>query len=465
MTTFTSLPQPKDLYDLVNAEVLTPKLTGDQLLIAQSTTRYIVNEPTTLNEIYNAVSSGLPTVNSFFKDINLSGYTRDTLKKYSLILIPYQILVIAIIIIIALLILMVSGAVKPELGIVMILVSILFLILFGIIQLQVFEDFLVERGTTLQTNVNNAYNKYFSTFLQDSALGYVAASQLTINNGVKGAASSLLTAGETGIFVPNNGGTGTLLLTQTGSPTNCNLINPPYYKLTSIQTQTPSGSEEPAIFYTILNEPPVFPDQVLFGSQTAYRLTPKPQNAKVIYIANTNTFSTPDEADSGIIKIVNASNQVPSLLFDSGVVYPLAETQGVNIYPGEVKSFINIGCNFNMTGNGTQFSLAPTIWVEVTSDIRPNGNTINTNSSTYTLRPSNKVYFVQMPGNSTLTLSTQVAVPNQELYIITSLKSSGTLTINGVNPPGLVLNNNSTAYFIAKPALGNAVSWDVIFPS
>jgi hypothetical protein len=459
-----TLPKPRDLYDLINDKVLLPQFSSPELDIAQTTVRSIVNDSVSLNELYNAFISGLPTINKFVTDIDLAGFTRDTLKKYSLILIPYQVVILIVLLTIIITMLMLFQVVTPAIGVVMILASSLFLVLFGILQLQIFVDFLVDRETTFTNTLTNAYNNNLPDFLKTSALGYVSASQFSINNGISGPLASLLPAGQTGMAVPLPGGTGPIVLTNPGTATDANLITPGS-KLTLLKTQTPSTSTQPAIFYTMLNEPNVFPDQVVSGNQLAYRLTPKPQNANVMYIANVNTFDLPEDADIGVVRIVNASTSVPSLLESEGVIYPYAQSQGVNVYPGEVKCFVNIGPNFNMSNSGTSFSLAPTMWVELTADVRPTANVVSTTSTSYTLRPVNKVYFIQMPGGSTLTISRSVAVPNQELYIIASLTSPGTLTIQNVNPNGYTINNGTTAYFLAMQDTVNFITWQLVYPS
>lgn len=456
------LPTPKNLYDLVD-EKLTQSITDPtELAVAKATANQIINgEPININGLYNFFLFAGPSIRDFLTGVNVSNFTNDTLKQYGLIWVPFQYVIIAIFVVFIIVFAMIAGSLEFNIGIWLILLSIGVLGVLAIIQLQLFEDFLVDRKNTFETSVKVNFDKFVGTALLDGALGYISGGQLTFNNGV--------IPSETGT-AQGLGGTGTIVLTNQGSENKPNLLDPPYFKLSLISTVTGPTGPTGAVFHVQLNEPSVVPPNPL-----VYPFVPKPQYAKVVYIGNSNPmFSNgpnPGDYDQGVIKILNASPMISQCIpaglasqYGPDVVLPPKVYQGVFLYPGELKCFVNVGPNFNFytsggSGTGPTIPLAPTMWTEVTSDIRPFSTTTKTNP----IRALNKIIYMQFSGSPTVTVDTSLAIPGQELYLVSQPPDGGTITVS--SDDGTVFTPLTFGKIIyLQFAPGGSNIWFKIFP-
>ncbi len=414
------LPTAQDICSLI-LSVLPPNLPTNTLTVIKNVCDNLSNEYVTLNEAYNFVLGALPQIRSFFAQVDITGSLNTTFKEYTLIWISFQYGVLFLVLTVILAIMMITGQINPLVGFILIIAIAILLVILAVIEVAVLDSFLNNQQTNFQAKFTALLNSILPTAILNGVLGYVSASQLTVN-------------GPTG---PTGPGNGPIILTNPNATFD---LEQPYTKLTIFRTVTPASVVQPAVFNVLLKELEITSGIVRIN-------TVKPQYAKVIYIINGNPpFIYPNLAasigvtgDSGIIRILNATSMQPAVATVPPAEIPLSSTDpaffggptlippqinnGILIYPGECKCLINVGYNQNLPELSSDFpNLAFTTWVELTADIRPFSSVLVSSSLVVNLRPTTRIIFLDVPDNANVTLitpvSTDIAVNGQELYLV-----------------------------------------------
>ncbi len=271
-----------------------------------------------------------------------------------------------------------------------------FLAVVAVVQLNTLNNFMVERAATFQDVISDTITAALKTSAPLGIAGYATASQLNINNGIKDGVKTLT------------------------DPATIEAINPPYQKLLVINTKTPTS---------VTITPAIFPVLLTTGTEGAnYRL----QNCLVIYIMNANpythfTFGSKVTApvDGGILNILNAYSPVPadgyskqdSSYGGTNDVYPTFKGNGVLIYPGEVKCFVNVGVNLPFPKS---IPFAKDNWVELTADVRPFVQKV-TFTADGSLIPTHRIENIVSDRDLTITINNNYAYDGQELIIVANI--------------------------------------------
>lgn len=428
MSSTITIPPSKSITPLIISS-LPSNLTQQEISVIENITENLANEYITVNEIYNLVINALPPINSFLNEIAITNTLKQTFTTYTSIWIPFQFAVIIGIFIIIILTLTIMGYIRIDVAFVLIISGSFFVAAIGILELDTLVDYLSSSETDFINKFTTAFNKFKSDILLSGALGYVSGSQLTVN-------------GPTGPnFVP---GFGPIILNEPGKLFK---LQPAYYKVTLFRTESPTGADMP-IYPVILQENTVNQGPIVIN-------TIKPQYGKIIYIVNSNRInfspSPPTPADTGIIKIINATKTYPpdKSLFNGFEIpwssweppYEGGYTGGVFIYPGECRCFVNAGYNQNLNlippHNSNTGTAAVTTWIELTSIARPNSSVFNSNSMTSFPKPTSVVTFLQIPNTATADLttsfSTEYASPGDEWYLYSAPGSTGPTTTTSIN--------------------------------
>ena len=454
-----NLPTPQDICDLI-LSVLPSGLSSNTITVISNVCENLNNEYITLNEVYNFILNALPQVRSFFAQVDFTGSLNTTFKDYTVIWILFQYGVILLIFSILITTLGLTGTIRGLTAFLLFIGVAMLLILIGVLEVFALNSFLNDQQTNFEAKLTAAFQAMLPPAILNGVLGYVSASQLTIN-------------GPTG---PTGPGNGPIILTDPNTTFN---LDPPYFKLTIFRTLTPITVSQPAVFNVLLKEEEIVSGIIRIN-------TVKPQYAKIIYVINSNPpFFYPALAgvtgvtgDSGVIRILNATTSQPSVALVAPAEIPLSSTDppfefgislsppqvnnGVLLYPGECKCFINVGYNQTLPELSSDIpNLAFSTWVEVTSDVRPFNMVVTSNAMEINLRPTNRIVFLNIPNGASVNLitsaSTNIAINGQELYLVAN-PPSGSINVILFNGVFVLLKGQMMALTF------NGIVWTKLFP-
>jgi len=453
------IPIPQNITQFI-LSILPKNLDQPTINLITNILNNLADEGTTPNEIFNFVIQALPGIKDFFVKISVASTLKNTFQGYTNIWLPFQYGILILVVVVSILIFILIGKLDFFEGFILMIAFISLLLIIGLIEYDSLASFTSNKETEFINLFNTTFNNLAGTTLLNGALGYVSGSQLTVNG----------PTGPNG--VPQNG---PIILNDSTSVFH---LFPPSFKLTVFQTQSTGSGTQPEVFQVQLQEL----DQTVKQAGIDINFnTIKFQYGKIIYIINGNpSFSyalfggsgTP--GDPGVIKIINAvslyppvgnlsagshNDQVPLSSLDPpfqppdslpAYINPSQNNNGVLIYPGETKAFVNAGYNQLLPPSQTTSfpNMGFTTWIEVTADLRPFSSVFTSTSMNINLRPTNRIIFLTVSTNAnidlTSSISTTIAVKNQELYLIAN-PPSGTINII-LNSDLVVLPKSNLCY-------------------